>query len=266
MHMYRAALAVAALALAQAAGAAAARVADPASPTVLITGSNRGIGLALVEEYARQGWNVIATCRNPRKSEALRNLASQDPRILVEVLDVEDQKAIAKLSAKYHDVPIDVLINNAAMLGDLAGQKVGNLDYGEFRHVMDTNVFGPLKVSEAFADSVAASGQKKIVAITSGLGSLTLIGKMSGFYYYRMSKSALNMGFRGLRVDLKARGITVGIVSPGLVETGLLKDSGFRGKALSAEESAAGLYKLIDSLTPDDPGLPINVDGKVLPW
>ena len=89
---------------------------------------------------------------------------------------------------------------------------------------------------------------------------------MSRFYYYQMSKAALNMGLRALRHDLRPRGITVAILAPGLVKTDLLAESGYTGEALSAAQSAAGLYRLVERLTIDDPGLPINVDGRVIPW
>jgi len=148
----------------------------------------------------------------------------------------------------------------------LPAQTVGGLTLDEFQKVMTVNVFGPLKVSEAFADHVAMSDQKKIVALTSGLGSLRLMGRMSGFYYYRMSKAALNMGMLGLRTDLKERGIIVGIVAPGMVNTKLLADSGYDGKSLEPGDSAAGMAEIIAGLTVEDRGKPINVDGKVIPW
>ena len=251
--------------------ATAGKVADPASPTILLTGSNRGVGLALAKEFAAQGWNVIATCRTPVEATELNALAKSNPKVLVETLDVTDVAAMRALAEKYKGVPIDVLYNNAALLGDRKDignkmQQFGSLDEDLFLRVMKTNVYGPLKLAEIFADNVAASGQKKIVGMTSGLGSLTLMGKMSRFYYYQMSKAALNMGMRALRNDLQPRGITVALLAPGMVETDMLAESGYHGKALAPADSAAGLYKLVQALTPDDPGAPVNVDGKVLPW
>jgi NAD(P)-dependent dehydrogenase (short-subunit alcohol dehydrogenase family) len=92
------------------------------------------------------------------------------------------------------------------------------------------------------------------------------MGRMSSFYFYQMSKAALNMGFRALRNDLMKRGITVALLAPGMVETDMLAESGFTGKALTPAESAASLYRLVADLTIDDKGLPVNVDGKVIPW
>jgi len=266
------ALALAALVLGPiAAGASDVKIKDPLSPTILITGSNRGVGLALVKEFAAQGWNVIATARRPAEAADLNALSAANPKILVEPLDVTSVASMRALAARMNGVPVDVLFNNAAILGDRndtgnAKQQLGGLDEALFDQVMKTNVYGPLKLSEILAGNVAASQQKKIIGVTSGLGSLTLMGKMSRFYYYQMSKAALNMGFRALRNDLQPRGITVAILAPGMVDTDLLAESGYRGKALSPAESAAGLYKLVQGLTPADPGIPVNVDGKPIPW
>ncbi|MBL8224689.1 MAG: SDR family oxidoreductase [Chromatiales bacterium] len=260
---------VATLLLAVPAHAAAVR--DPASPTILLTGANRGVGLALAKEYASQGWNVIATCRNPRDAAELQALAKSNPKVIVERLDVASSKQLADLAKRYRGVPIDVLFNNAALLGDRNDkgnkrQRFGSLDEELFAEVMRVNVLAPLKISEAFVDNVAASQQKKIIGMTSGLGSLTLMGRMSNFYFYQMSKAALNMGFRAMRNDLGKRGIIVAMLAPGMVETDMLAESGFTGKALTPAESAGGLYKLVAGLTLEDKGLPVNVDGKVIPW
>lgn len=249
----------------------AATVRDPASPTILLTGANRGVGLALAKEYAGQGWNVIATCRNPKQATELKALAAANPKVIVERLDVASTKQLADLARRYRGVPIDVLFNNAALLGDRKDkgnrrQQFGGLDEQLFAEVMRVNVLAPLKIAEAFVDNVAASQQKKIIGMTSGLGSLTLMGRMSNFYYYQMSKAAVNMGFRALRNDLGKRGITVALLAPGMVDTDMLAESGFTGKALSPAESAASLYQLVAGLTPADKGLPVNVDGKVIPW
>jgi NAD(P)-dependent dehydrogenase (short-subunit alcohol dehydrogenase family) len=235
-------------------------------PTVLITGSNRGIGLAFARHYAAEGWSVIATCRSPAASADLRALREQYPRVVIERLDVTDLAGIDELAERYRGQPIDLLINNAAILGTLPEQKVGGLDYELFERVMAVNVYGPLKISEAFADHVAASGQKKIVALTSGLGSLQITSRMSGFYYYRSSKAALNMVIRGLRTDLRDRGIVVALVAPGMVGTQLLAASGYRGESLTPEESVAGMAPHIAQLTLDDPGEVVNTDGRVIPW
>ena len=242
-----------------------AQAADGSPPTVLITGSNRGIGLAFAQWYADEGWNVVATCRSPERADDLNALAAEYDNLSVEQLDVTREDHIRALADRHADQPIDLLINNAAVLGPLPEQSLGGLDYDRFEQTMAVNVYAPLRLSEALADNVAAAGGK-IVAITSGVASLTLMSRMRGLYFYRMSKSALNMGWRALRTDLKPRGVAVLLISPGQVDTRLLRESGYTGEALTTEESAAGMAEIIANATLDDPGLPINVDGRVLPW
>lgn len=242
-----------------------AQASDAALATVLITGSNRGIGLAFAKWYADQGWNVVATCRSPERADDLNALAAEYDNLSVEQLDVTREDHISALADRHADQPIDLLINNAAILGPLPEQSLGGLDYDQFEQTMAVNVYAPLRLSEVLAENVAAAGGK-IVAITSGVASLTLMERMRGLYFYRMSKSALNMGWRALRTDLKPRGVAVLLISPGQVDTRLLRESGYRGEALTTEESAAGMAEIIADATLDDPGLPINVDGRVLPW
>lgn len=260
------ALAVASCATAASDNQSVATALDPDQPTVLITGSNRGIGLALTRHYAEAGWNVIATTRKPDKAEELNALAAIHSTVVVEQLDVTDLDRISELATEYAEVAIDVLINNAAVLGDLPGQQYGSLDYDQFQWTMAVNVFGPMAMAEAFEANVAASEQKKILTLTSGLGSLKLMSKMQGMTYYRISKAGVNMGMRAIRATLINDDIIVALIAPGMVQTQLLADSGYRGKALTPEESAAGMAIIISELTIADKGTPTNVDGKTIPW
>ena len=239
---------------------------DPQQPTVLITGANRGIGLAFAGHYANAGWNVIATAREPEQADELRALAAGNPRVAIVQLDVTDLARIDALAQELSGVPIDVLINNAAVLGDLDGQQFGSLDFDQFEWTMAVNVFGPMAMAEAFRANVASSEQKKIVTLTSGLGSLTLMSKMQGMTYYRISKAGVNMGMRAIRASLRNDGIIVALIAPGMVQTQLLEDSGYRGKALTPAASVAGMAEIIAGLTLDDSGAPTNVDGVVIPW
>lgn len=236
------------------------------APTVLITGSNRGLGLGFARQYAMKGWNVIATCRTPEKATDLQHIAEQYPNLVIERMDVTDHQGIDALAAKYAGTPIDVVINNAAILGNVEHKHIDDLDYEIFSKVIAVNTFGPLKVATAFADHVAASDQKKIMTITTGLGSLAIAGNMRGFHYYRISKAALNMSMRAANADLKDRGITVGLISPGMVDTNLLEESGYKGESLTPDESAATLIELIDGYTPEMTKSIINVDNRQLPW
>ena len=239
---------------------------DDSRPTVLITGSNRGIGLELARQYADAGWNVVATCRSPARADALNEIAERYDNLVVEALDVTNQAQIDQLAVKYDDQPIDVLLNNAGILGSVPDQAFGTIDAGVYRQVHAVNVLGPLALAEAFAKHVEASEQKKIVTMTSGLGSMTLANRSGRFYAYRTSKAAANMAMRALRADLRPKGIAVGLISPGMVDTDMLTASGYRGPSLTTAESAAGLIKVIDRLDIEDDGLVVNYDGEILPW
>jgi NAD(P)-dependent dehydrogenase (short-subunit alcohol dehydrogenase family) len=134
---------------------AAERVQHP--PVALVTGSDRGLGLALTEELAMRGWRVVATCRDPAHASALQAFAAAHTDVTLEPLDVSDDAAIDRLATKYHDQPIDALINNAGITGDLARQHVGAIEDKGFEQVMRVNAYAPLRMAQAFLESVAAS-------------------------------------------------------------------------------------------------------------
>lgn len=234
--------------------------------TVLITGSNRGIGLEFVRQYAARGWSVIATARNPAGADELNALARANPRITVDTLDVADDASIATLAARLQGKPIDIVINNAGILGDVPAQTIGALDKRVFDEVMHANTFGALKVSEALKPNLLAGKHRKVFAMSSGLGSSQLTERRGGFYSYRMSKAALNIGFRALAADWRAEGIMVGIIAPGMVETELLRESGFTGRGISTEESVVGMIRVIDAMTLESNGRIVNYDGQPIPW
>ncbi|NKB44475.1 MAG: SDR family NAD(P)-dependent oxidoreductase [Alphaproteobacteria bacterium] len=235
--------------------------------TILITGSNRGIGLGLAEAYADRGWRVIATARNPGRAEELNALATKYDNLTVDELDVTDNDEISALAKKYEGTAIDVLLNNAGVLGDIEKQNAQNIDYDEIKFIMDVNVYGPMKMAKAFLPQVGASEQKKILTMTSGLGSMTLTQRLGRFYGYRMSKAAVNMAMRAMHADLKGEGYVIGLIAPGQVQTELLFASGFRGPgSITVDESVAGLLAVIDSVNAETVGLPINYDGQAIPW
>ena len=150
---------------------------SPGNPgTALVTRSDRGIGFALVQEFERRGWQVIATSRDPAKSSDLISFAQDHARVIVEKLDVTDTAAIDALAAKLKERPIDALVNNAGIAGTADGQRLGNLDQDEFLRVLNVNSYGPLRISAAFLDHVAASKQRKIIVISSGYGSIASVG------------------------------------------------------------------------------------------
>jgi NAD(P)-dependent dehydrogenase (short-subunit alcohol dehydrogenase family) len=248
----------------------AAPAADPAPGTppavVLITGANRGIGLEFARQYAERGWKVIATAREPDQATELKALVAAHPRLVIERLDVSDDEAIRALALKYRGQPIDVLLNNAGYLGEPDKQSFGKtLDYPTFEQILRVNTYAPVVVSQAFLDNVSASGQKKIIAMTSGIGSISVASRFGGLMFYRMSKAGLNLGMRAIQADVRAKGIKVGIVVPGEVETQMLRDSGYGGHGKPPAEAASALIKVIDNLNDQDAKM-ISLNGEVVPW
>ncbi len=229
-------------------------------PTILITGSNRGIGVELTKHYAGEGWRVIATCRDPAGAKQLSKVAETSDQVTVYMLDVTDQSSVDALSRSLGDTPIDLLFNNAGTLGDRAGQGFGTIDYDAWRWELEVNLLAPVRVVEAFVDNVAASDGKQIAVISSKLGSLAEAS--GGLYAYRTSKAAVNMAVSAMASDLASRGITVSSFHPGWVRT----DMGGLAAPVSPKKSAAGMAKVLAGLGKDDSGRFLQYDGVELAW
>jgi NAD(P)-dependent dehydrogenase (short-subunit alcohol dehydrogenase family) len=236
------------------------------SPTVLISGSNRGIGFEFAKQYAEKGWNVIATARKPGKAEDLKQLAAVHSKLVIEQLDVTDVLSITELAKKYRDKPIDVLINNAGILGDPSAQQFGQFDYKELDKVMAVNVLGPLRISQAFVDNVAASKQKKIICMSSGLGSMMISQVSPELYFYKISKAGMNIAMGSLATDLRKRDIIVFRLAPGMVNTRLLDRAGMGGRGIEPQESVAGMIAMIEKVTPEMTKQVYLYNGKTLPF
>jgi len=235
-------------------------------PTVLVTGSSRGMGFELARQYAEKGWTVIATCRTPKQADALQALAARKTNIIVEEMDVTNEVEIEALATKYQNTPIDVLINNAGIFGYEDLQSFEVLDYETFVQVMAVNVYGPLKVSQAFAEPVAASELKKIVTLTSGLGSMSLTEQRGGYYFYRASKASANIIGRTLAADLRDRGILIGLFNPGIVNTDFLKWTSYAGPTIEPAEAVTKLIGFIENLNQENNAVMTNHDGTTMPW
>ncbi len=235
-------------------------------PSVLVTGTNRGLGLEFVRQYAEDGWRVVAGCRHPDKADELNALATTtNGATTVIAIDVTDRENV-RAAAREIDEPIDILINNAGRMESF-DEGFGDLDYAKWEDILRTNLFGPAWVTHAFAPHVARSGQKVIAMMTSGLGSLTensdgarnAPGKL---YMYRSSKAALNMLVSKLAPDLRDRGITVVAVGPGHVQT----DMGGPTAKLKPPESIAGLRDVLASRTIEHTGQYFFYTGAEQPW
>jgi NAD(P)-dependent dehydrogenase (short-subunit alcohol dehydrogenase family) len=235
-------------------------------PTVLITGSNRGLGLEFTRQYCAAGWQVLAACRDPDSAPELAVLAAQYRALERQRLDVSDFDAIDRLAKSLAGRPIDVLLNNAGVFGPRATadkdlrQTFGAMDYKVWSEVLRVNLMAPMKMSEALIDNVAASAQKKIIAVSSVEGSIER--SRGGIYAYRTSKAALNMLMRSLGRDLAGRGIVTAAFCPGWIRTRM----GGADAPLDAPPSIAGVRRVIDRLTPELSGRFWLWSGENLPW
>jgi len=236
-------------------------------PTILITGANRGLGLEFTRQYAADGWDVIACCRHPETAEELNELANANDKIIIEQLDVCDFDAIDALGEKYKDTPLDILLNNAGIIGpfpieeNIQRQHFGQLEYDIWDDVMRTNCYAPMKMTEVFMNIVAASDQKKIINISSSVGS---IGEMTiPGVAYASSKTALNRSMTIAASQLKSKGVIVGLFCPGYVKTRM---DAFGYAMVEIEESVSLLRPMFDALTIEDTGCYRGHDGRVIPW
>jgi len=236
-------------------------------PAILITGANRGLGLEFTRQYAEDGWEVIACCRTPDAADELNQLAADHSNITVEKLDVNDFAAIDALADKYTGKALDILLNNAGIIGPIpiadhiTRQNFGTMDYGVFDEVVHTNTYAPIKMTEAFLENVAASEQKKIINISSSVGS---IGEMNiPAIAYASSKSALNRAMTIIASQLKDRGIIIGLFCPGYVKTRM---DTYGYATVEIEESVSLLRPMFANLTADDTGCYLGHDGRVIPW
>jgi NAD(P)-dependent dehydrogenase (short-subunit alcohol dehydrogenase family) len=222
--------------------------------TTLITGASRGLGLEFAKQLAARGDRVIAAVRSPDANPALKSIAT-----VVLPLDAADESSIAALASDLAGEPIDILINNAGVMGD--DKKFGTLKFSEFQRVFATNLFGPALLAQALLPNLKSGQKKQILNISSELGSIAQ--NWPGFSYaYCASKAALNRITAQMAKELKRDGITVTTFCPGWNKT----DMGGPGATLQPADSVAKLIAIFDRLTPADSGKFIRQDSGVIPW
>jgi len=215
-----------------------------------VTGANRGIGLELARALAKRGDEVIAICRTA--TPELKALKCE----IVDGIDVADDVSVARLPAALGGKPIDLLVNNA---GILTVERLDNLDFNAIRNQFEVNTLGPLRVTKALLPNLVNGA--KIGIVTSRMGSIADNG--SGSYYgYRISKAAVNMVGMTLARDLASRGITVILLHPGFVRTGMTSGRG----TVDPKDAAAGLLARLDTAGPSVSGHFFHADGSELPW
>lgn len=228
----------------------------------LITGANRGLGLAFVTQLLERGARVLACCRDPARANVLNALAAaHGDRLAIHSLDVTDASAIAALPnvAAKHLQRIDLLINNAGVL--VSGERFGNVDAGSLATSFAVNASAPLLITQTLAPLLALGNKPRVLCITSQLGS---IAQASSFrtISYAMSKAALNMAVKRLAAELAPRGIVVLAAHPGWVKT----EMGGKSATLAPADSAHALLGLIEHAGVKDAGKFLAYDGAELPW
>jgi NAD(P)-dependent dehydrogenase (short-subunit alcohol dehydrogenase family) len=228
--------------------------------TVLITGANRGLGLEFVRQYALAGTRVLACARRPAEAATLLDLAAaSNGEVTVHPLDVASDASVSHLAAEIGDMPVDILINNAGVYGG-DHQSLGDIDYETWLRTLSINTLGPIRVTEALRSNLAKGTLKRVVAITSKMGSNP--EHKGTALIYRSSKAALNNAVRGLSIALRSEGIVAVAMHPGWVKT----DMGGEAAPLTPPESVASMIKVIASLTPAASGTFLNYNGEEIPW
>ncbi|MGH8163818.1 MAG: SDR family oxidoreductase [Rhodanobacteraceae bacterium] len=228
----------------------------------LVTGANRGLGLAFTRQLLARGARVLACCRDPDHADDLHKLHEKHPDdLIVHALDVATAGAIAALpdAAAKHLQRIDLLINNAGVL--VSGERFGNVEAESLARSFAVNASAPLLITHALAPLLSRGNKPRVLCVSTQLAS---IANASNFrtLSYAMSKAALNMGVKRLAAELGPRGIVVIACHPGWVKT----DMGGKGATLKPEDSAKALLQLIEQARIEDGGKFLAYDGAELPW
>jgi NAD(P)-dependent dehydrogenase (short-subunit alcohol dehydrogenase family) len=218
---------------------------------ILVTGANRGIGHELVRQLVERGDDVDAVSRTPQ--EIVYEDKAADSRIRLFRCDIADDASVRALAAELGDAAIDMVINNAGVGGGNR-QSLRDLDFAEALRTYNVDALGALRVSLALLPHVRRGQVKKLVHVTSGLGSIG-DNKSGGHYAYRMAKAALNMMAKNLAMDLRGDGITSIVINPGWVQT----DMGGPHAAITVKESVRGMLRVIESAT-------LAQSGEFLDW
>jgi len=224
------------------------------SPTVLVTGANRGIGLEYARQFAAKGYEVIGTARDPSDAKELSAVAQR-----VEQLDVADAASVAALARRLEGVAIDILVNNAGIF-DRRDVTVDKVDFAVMERTFAVNTLGPLRVVQALLPNLREGKRKTIVNMSSQLGSIE--NSNGRWYAYRASKAALNQVNKVLSAELGPDGFTCVVLHPGWVQT----DMGGSNATYTPQQSVSGLIAVIEKLKPSDNGRFFDFKGEPIPW
>lgn len=221
-------------------------------PRILITGAGRGIGLELARQYAADGWDVIATVREPLKASELSALG-----IRVEALDMRDFAAVAAFPERLGGEPLDLFIANAGLSQAKSIRSRGDAEAWQEVHAV--NAVAPTLLAETLLPLVEAAGGR-MAAISSRMGSIA--DSSGGYVGYRASKAALNAAWRALALAWRERPVALLLLHPGWVRTAM----GGPQAPVPAAESVAGMRRLIAGLPRSESGAFLDYRGAPVPW
>ena len=227
-----------------------------------MTGANRGIGYEMTKQLVEAGHRIFATCRLPEEADALNDLASRSSGLITVIrMDVIDDMSVHAAAEKVAQQTnhLDMIINNA---GVNFRDKFESFNADEYLLTLNVNGVGALRVIHKFIDLLRQGSDKKIVNISSQLGSLTAQRPGFGSSGYNASKAVMNMITRHLSFDLAHEGIIVISMHPGWVQT----DMGGPQAAVTPPDSAAGILNVAAGLTADDNGKFYIYNGEIHPW
>ena len=228
--------------------------------SILITGTNRGIGLEFVKHYLKNNEKVIATCRNRNSAKDLLELKNTTSNLSLLELDVSKPNSIDEFTSKIANQPIDTFINNAGVFGP-RNIEFGNFNAKEWLDVFKVNTIAPLLITQKILKNLRLGKDKKLVFISSKVGSIE-DNTEGGMYIYRTSKTALNQVIKSLSIDLKEENFIVVALHPGWVQT----DMGGPNALIDTKTSVKGMTEAIDNLTSKNSGKFYNYDGSAIPW
>lgn len=231
---------------------------------IIITGANRGIGLALVKTYLLGGNRVFALCRQPQQADQLNELAAgAGGQLTVHTVDMADADSITTFAGSLKDTPVDVLLNVAGIVGgrtdSLLKAPFSEADFDDWRTAFEVMTIGPFRLTQAVLPNLIAA-RGKVMTVSSQIAASTW--PRGGLYAYGATKAAVNRLMRSLAFDLRDKGVTVALVHPGWVQT----DMGGANAEITPQESAAGIKQVLDGLTLEDTGKFFKWNGEEHAW
>jgi len=228
--------------------------------TVLITGTNRGIGLEFAKQFIARGDTLLATCRDIASATELDRLKVNNEKLQIFELDVSSQESMESLPEKLEGQAIDIFINNAGVYGP-RDSEFGNVSTGEWAKVFQINAKAPMILTQLLIENLHDGFEKKLIYISSKMGSID-DNKGGGSYVYRSSKAALNAVAKCIAVDLGNSGYSVAVLHPGWVQTGM----GGPNALIDTGTSVSNMINVIDNLNTQNSGSFFNYDGVIIPW